>query len=48
MTERRAQVVLLCEDLQQKTFFYRLLIAYGFPGRRIRVESTPAGKQAAE
>jgi hypothetical protein len=48
MNNRRAEVILLCEDKQQSAFFLRLLRAYGIPAGKIRVRPLAAGKQSAE
>ena len=48
MTRRRAQVVILCEDLQQEVFARRFLLRCGFHRRRIRSRIAPAGRGAGE
>ena len=50
---RQAQIVLLCEDGQQKVFVWRFLKAAGRLStpkakRRFRVEIAPPGKCSAE
>ena len=45
---RVAQVVLLCEDLQQQVFFYRLLKRLGYSRRAIYLRAFPQGRQSAE
>jgi len=45
---RVAQVVLLCEDQQQKVFFYRLLKRLGYSQWDIHIRQIPEGKQSAE
>ena len=45
---RRAQLVLLCEDAQHEAFARRFLSVIGWETRAIRVEKAPAGGGAAE
>jgi hypothetical protein len=45
---RRAQLVLLCEDTQHEAFARRFLSGIGWEARAIRVEKAPAGGGAAE
>ena len=45
---RLAQVVLLCEDQQQKVFFYRMLKRLGYTRDTLYIRPTPQGKQSAE
>lgn len=46
--KRRTQVVLLCEDVEQRSFFEGLCRRLGFVSRVIRVLVAPSGKGAAE
>jgi len=48
MSSRSAQVIGLCEDAQQYTFFYRLLKALGFSRHQIDIKRAPVGEGAAE
>lgn len=45
---RRTQVVLLCEDVEQRSFFEGLCSRLGFVSRVLRVEVAPRGAGAAE
>ncbi len=45
---RRVQIVLLCEDLQQRAFACRFLRGTGWKIRSIRVEMAPKGRGSAE
>ena len=47
MTQRRATVVILCEDRQQEVFARQFLQKRGFPGP-FRVEVCPKGEQSGE
>jgi len=44
MPERYTQVVVCCEDLQQRCFTYRFLTAKGVNGHRIRFAQCPGGR----
>ncbi len=46
MTNRKAEILILCEDLQQEVFARSCLIAYGFNRRKIRSLKSPKGKGA--
>lgn len=46
--QRRTQVVLLCEDVAQRSFFLGLCKRLGFLSRVVRVEVAPEGEGAAE
>ena len=48
MGRRAAQLIIVCEDTQHRTFIYRLLKELGFPHRRFRVEQAPMGEGSAE
>lgn len=48
MSNRSAQVIGICEDAQQYTFFYRLLKRLGFTRHRIHIEKAPVGRGAAD
>jgi hypothetical protein len=48
MSTRRAQIVLLCEDLQQEVFIRRFLSGMGWNTRSIRSVISPAAKGAGE
>ena len=48
MSDRAAQMIVLCEDLQHATFIRRLLKELGFPKRRIRVNRFPEEGGAAD
>jgi hypothetical protein len=47
MSQRRVQMVILCEDRQQEVFARHFLEKRGFTGR-FRVEICPAGSQSGE
>jgi hypothetical protein len=46
--QRKTQVVLLCEDVEQRSFFEGLCKRLGFVSRVVRVETAPRGRSAAE
>lgn len=46
--KRRTQVVILCEDVEQRSFFEGLCKRLGFVSRVIRVLVAPSGEGAAE
>jgi hypothetical protein len=48
MSNRRAEVVILCEDTQHEVFLRRYLLKIGFPSRRIRVQKSSLGRGAGD
>lgn len=48
MPDRRAELVLLCEDQRHEICVRRFLVKLGFEPRRIRVVPAPAGRGSAE
>ncbi len=48
MTERKAQLIIVCEDTQQEVFARHFFTLRGFHPRKIRVEKNPKGKGAGE
>ncbi len=48
MGHRNARIIIVCEDIQHRTFLYRLLKELGFSTRRFRIEQAPSGKGSAE
>src|SRR5260370_25011595 len=47
MPSKRAQIIVRCEDLQQRCFIYRYLLKKGFRGHEIDIENSPKGRGAA-
>ena len=47
MANNRVQVIVRCEDLQQRCFIYRFLVEKGFDRRNINIKNSPSGKGAA-
>ena len=43
MPNRPAEIIVRCEDLQQRVFIYRCLVEKGFRGHAIQVRQNPAG-----
>jgi hypothetical protein len=48
MTKRSADILVLCEDLQQFVFVRRFLMANGWDNRRIRANISPFARGSAE
>jgi hypothetical protein len=47
MPSKRVQIIVRCEDRQQRSFIYRYLCAKGFDWHSIDIENSPSGKGAA-
>lgn len=47
MPSNRVQIIVRCEDLQQRCFIYRYLLEKGFQRHAIEIENSPKGKGAA-
>jgi hypothetical protein len=43
MPSKPAEIIVRCEDLQQRVFIYRCLRNKGFSGRTIQIKHSPAG-----
>lgn len=48
MPSNRVRIIVRCEDLQQRTFFYRYLVRRGYDMRSVNIENSPRGKGSGE